>query len=288
MSHRKKIVVTGATGNIGSRVVLLASERANVTAFVRDPSRAAALVAAGATLREGSFEDSASLRRAFEGADTLVLITAGENLAEQVRAALEAARATGVRKVVRVSSLKADEQGPTAATRRDGLAEGLIRASGLVSVILRGHCFMQNLLHAVATLRHEGKIYFGSGDGKIGFIDARDIADAAVAAALTDTWDGQTLELTGPSSIDYRSVAASIGEVLDRVVTFVPTSPDDVFATARKFGVDEYTANVMRDYCVAYARGWGDFTTESVRALTGHAPRSIEDFTRDVLAPLMR
>ena len=283
----KKIVVTGATGNIGSRVVLELASRhqARVTAFVRDPAKAANLAAAGATLSRGSFEDEVSMREAFADADTLVLITSGAHFVEQVRGALAVARAAGARKLVRVSSLKAAVDGPTDATRRDGVAESLIRASELTSVILRGHCFMQNILHSVPTIREQGALYFGTDRGKIGMIDNRDIADAAVAAALSGTWDGQTLELTGPKAVDYDAVAAAIGTALGREVRYVPVPPAAVGATARKFGVDADTAQIMIDYCSAYASGWGDFTTDNVANLTGHPPRSIDDFAREVLAP---
>ena len=56
----------------------------------------------------------------------------------------------------------------------------------------------------------------------------------------------------------------------------------------RKFGADEWTAGIVRDYCAAYARGWGDFTTNHVAQLTGHAPRTIDDFVREVLIPASR
>ncbi|EYF00512.1 NAD(P)H-binding protein [Chondromyces apiculatus] len=290
----KNVVVTGATGNIGSRVALtLAARQAagqggGVIGFVRDPLKAAPLAAAGVTLRQGAFEDDASLRAAFEGADTVVLITAGSTLAEQARAGIEAARAAGVRKIVRVSSLKASVDGPTDATRQDGRVEAWIRERGLAHVILRGHCFMQNILKNVGSIRDEGKIYFGTGDGKIGMIDVRDIADAAVAAVESEAWDGQTLELTGPEAIDFHAVAAAVGRELGRDVTFVPVPPVAAGDTARRFGVDAWTATVLTEYCAAYAAGWGDFTTGEVERLSGHAPRSIADFAREVLVPAVR
>lgn len=286
----KNIVVTGATGNIGSRVVLelAARKREGVTAFVRDPVKASHLAAAGATLRRGAFEDTASLRTGFAGADTVVLITAGGALAEQAEAAIDAARAAGVRKVVRISSLKASIDGPTDATRQDGRTEARLRESGLAHVILRGHGFMQNLLGSLGSLRGEGKIYFGVGDGKMGLIDTRDIADAAVVAVTSDAWDGQTLELTGPAAIDYYAVAAAIGRELGRDVTYVPVPPAAAGEAVRKFGADEWTAKVISDYCTAYSKGWGDFTTNEVAKLTGHEPRSIAEFAREVLAPAVR
>ncbi|EAU65413.1 conserved hypothetical protein [Stigmatella aurantiaca DW4/3-1] len=257
-------------------------------AFVRDPVKAARLAASGATIRRGAFEDTASLRAGFAGADTVVLITAGSALAEQAAAAIDVARAAGVRKIVRISSLKADIEGPTDATRQDGRTEAKLRASGLTHVILRGHCFMQNLLASVGSLRSEGKLYFGTGSGKMGLIDTRDIADAAVAAATSDAWDGQTLELTGPAAIDYDAVAAALGRELGRDVTYVPVPPTAVGEAARRFGTDEWTAKVLTDYCTAYAKGWGDFTTQEVAKLTGHEPRSIAEFAREVLAPAVR
>ncbi len=98
----KTIVVTGATGNIGSRVFheLAARKRDSVIGFVRDPVKAAPLTAAGTTLRYGRFEDPASIRAGFADADTVVLITGGTgggaHSAEQAEAAIDAARAAGV------------------------------------------------------------------------------------------------------------------------------------------------------------------------------------------------
>ncbi|WP_394830245.1 NAD(P)H-binding protein [Pendulispora rubella] len=283
----QNIVVTGATGNIGSRIVLelVARKRADVIAFVRDPLKASSLAAAGAVLRRGTLEDSASLRAGFAGADTVVLITAGGTLAEQAKAAIEAARAAGVRKIVRVSSLKASLDGPTDSCRQDARAEAHLRASGLTHVILRGHCFMQNTLKGIRSIREEGNVYFGSGSGKIGMIDARDIADAAVAAVERDAWDGQILELTGPVAIDFATVAAAFTAELGLNIAYVPIAPEAAGEAARKFGADPWTATVLTEYCTAYAKGWGDFTTQHVAELTGHAPRSIADFAREVLAP---
>jgi len=283
------IVVTGATGNIGSRVVReLAARQKPVTAFVRDVRKAAELAAAGAVVREGRFENVRSLGDAFEGADTLVLITSGASMVEQARVALEAARAAGVRRIIRVSSLKAATEAPVLATRRDGAIEGLIQASGLTAVVLRGHCFMQNLLHHVHSMRSEGRIYFGTGSAKIGMIDSRDIADAVAAAAISQAWDGRTLELTGPESVDFQTVAATVGRVSGRDVVYVPVQAAAVGATARRYGVDDDTAQVLTDYCTAYASGWGDFTTDNVAQVTGHAPRALEVFVREILAPAIR
>lgn len=284
------IVVTGATGTIGERAVrLLLEKKADVTVVARDPKKAEALRAAGARVVAGSFDDPASLQQAFAGARTLVSITpASAGGYEQAVASFDAARAAGVRKVVRVSALKADVDGPTDNTRQHGRTEAALRASGMAFVILRPHFFAQNLLGSLGSIAGEGKIYFGVGQGKLGLVDTRDVSDCVAAAAMVADFDGETIELTGPASVDYHAVAAAVGRALGREVAYVPVPPEAVADAVRKYGADEWTAGILRDYCAAYARGFGDFVTDGVQRVSGHAPRSIDDFAREVLAPLAR
>ncbi|MBX3231420.1 MAG: NAD(P)H-binding protein [Labilithrix sp.] len=282
----KNIVVTGATGNIGRRVVEgLAAKKAPVVALVRDAAKGESLAALGAKVALGSFEDRASLERAFVEADTVVLITpANARAAEQTLAAIDAAKKTGVRKIVRISALKASPDGPTDNTRQHGRTEAALLASGLAYVVLRPHLFLQNLFASLPTILGQGQIYFGVGDGKMGMIDTRDVADAAIVAATTDTFDRSVLELTGPASIDYHAVAAAVSRGLGKPVAYVPVPPQAAADAMRAMGADDWTAGVIHDYCAAYASGWGDFTTNEVERITGHAPRSVDDFVREVLA----
>ena len=281
------IVVTGATGTIGRRVVEgLIAQKTPVIALLRNASKGAPLEAIGARIAIGSFDDRASLVKAFTGADTLVLITASNARAdEQTMSAIAAAKTADVRKIVRISALKADPNGPTDNTRQHGRTEAALKASGLEYVILRPHLFLQNLLGSLPTILGEGKVYFGVGDGRMGMVDTRDVSDAAVVAATTDMHDGATLELTGPASIDYHAVASAIGSGLGREVSYVAVPPAAAGEAMRRFGADEWTVGVVRDYCTAYSSGWGDFTTDHVERITGRAPRSVDDFVRDVLAP---
>lgn len=282
----KNIVVTGATGTIGRRVVEgLLAKTLPVTAFVRDATK----TPAGAATAVGSFEDRASLERAFNGADSVVLITAANvHAAEQTLTAIAAAKAAGVRKIVRVSALKADVAGPTDNTRQHGRTEAALRDAGVTYVILRPHLFMQNLFGSLPEIMGGGKIHWATGDAKMGMIDTRDAADAVTAAVTSADFDNQTFELTGPESIDYQRVASAIGAGLGREVTYVAVPPQAIGETFRSFGADEWTAKLITDYCTAYSAGFGDFTTDHVQRITGHPPRSIDDFVREVLAPVAR
>lgn len=281
----KNIVVTGANGTVGRRVVEgLAQQGKRVVAMVRDVEKARGLEALGVGLAVGSFEDGASLERTFAETDTVVLITAANaRAAEQTLSAIEAAEKAGVRKIVRISALKAAVDGPTDNTRQHGRSEAALRESGMTYVILRPHFFMQNLAGSLPSVLAQGKLFWGTGDGKLGMVDTRDVSDAAVVAATTDEFDNQTFELTGPASIDYRTVAVAIGRGLGREVEYIAITPDALGEAIRGYGADEWTVGIIRDYATAYAKGFGDFTTDAVAKITGHAPRSIDAFVREVL-----
>lgn len=286
----KRILVTGATGTVGSKLVqrLAARDDVEVRAFVRNLEKAAPLQKAGAELALGTFEDLDSVRAAATEVDTLVLITpAGPDAATQARAVLGAAWEGGISKVVRQSVTRAAPDGPTANVRQHAQIEDDILASGQTYVILRPHYFMQNILSSAQNIAGDGKIYYGMGEGRIGMIDARDIAESAEVCAVSDRFDDQILTLTGPERLSFYDVAGALTEILDRTITYVPVSPEQVEQFMRVRGGGAWTARVLRDYAKAYSEGWGDFVTGDVEQITGHAPRTFEEFAREILVPAL-
>jgi uncharacterized protein YbjT (DUF2867 family) len=287
----KKVLVTGATGRIGSRLVprLAAHNGVAPRAFVRNAEKAAPLAAIGAELALGSLEDPQALRAAMNGIDTLVLITgANPNAADQASAALAAAKRAGVRKIVRISVFKAAPDGPTDVTRQHGRTDPEIQSSGLTYIILRPPFFMQNLFFTAAhTIAGEGKLYFGTGDGKLGMIDVRDIVDCAMQSVVSDAYDNQVFTLTGPESISFHEIASRLTNILGRLVQYVPMPPEAVEQSVRAMGLGDWYARVMRDLCRAYSENWGDITTDTVARLTGHSPRSFDVFAREIFVPTL-
>ena len=286
----ERVLVTGATGNIGSQLVtgLTKYGDINVSAFVRDEGKAATLKEAGAELAVGTFEDPGAVRSAVDGVDTIVLITApNPNAADQASGVLAASKDAGVRKVVRISALKASTDGPTDNTRQHGRTDDEIRSSGLTYTILRPHFFMQNVFMSAQSIASEGKMYWGMGDGKLGMIDVRDIVDCAVKCVRSDEYDNQILNLTGPESISFHDVANSLADGLQRPVNYVPVPVEAVEQCLHDMGMGDWFPVVMRDYSDAYSNSWGDFVTADVERVTGHPARSIDVFTREVFAPAL-
>ncbi|MFG3442871.1 NAD(P)H-binding protein [Nonomuraea sp. NPDC047897] len=180
-----------------------------------------------------------------------------------------------MRHVVRLSAIGAAHDAPTRNGRLHALSDAELQASGLDWTIIRPAFFMQNLFGAL-----NGTTLYGStGQGRLGLIDVRDIGDFA-ATVLTDPrpHTGKVYTLTGPASISMAEAAGDLAEVYGRPVTYQPLPPDHVHAAMLDAGVPEWIAAVSVEYAVAYARGWGDYTTPDFASVTGHAPRTFLDF----------
>lgn len=264
------ILITGASGNVSSALLRSLEGTPGVRALVRDAAKAPA----GVETVVGDLDDPSSLRSAFAGVDTLWLLTAmGPQAPHASMNAVWAAREAGVRHIVRLSAIGAAHDAPTRNGRLHALSDNELRAStGLDWTIIKPAFFMQNLLSSVV----DGTLYGPTGEGRMGLIDVRDIADFA-AAVLKDPAPhaGQTYTLTGPSSISLREAASSIG------AAYQPVSLEDAYAAMIGAGLGEWMAAVNVEYGKAYAAGWGDFTTPDFSTVTGRPARSFADFAHD-------
>ena len=287
----KRVLVTGATGNIGSMLIPRLASRPDIAvrALVRSLEKAAPLAAAGAELVPGCFEESEAVRRAMQKIDTLVLITpAGPSAVDQASAAVAAARETGVRKIVRVSVFNAAYGGPSDVTRQHGRTDREIRASGLTYTILRPPFFMQNLCFLAArSIVKEGRIYSGTGDGRLSMIDLRDVVDCAEESVMSESSDNKTFTLTGPESISFHEIADRLSRMMGRAIRYVPVFPEWVEQSIRARGRGAWYGRVMSDLCRAYSENWGDVITGDVARIMGHRPRSFDVFAREVLLPAL-
>jgi uncharacterized protein YbjT (DUF2867 family) len=277
-----KILVTGATGHTGSGIVTgLLARRQQVRALVHDPAKAQALKAAGAEVVVGDLDRPETLTPAVSGVDKIYLVTWNGPTGEQQRRNVIAAAAGAGKPHVVVGGAMGSEK--SRIIQQIDAANRTLKASGLPWTILQPTFFMQNVMGAIPTIA-KGALYWDLGDGKVGMIDVRDIVDSAVGVLTGAGHEGQTYDLTGPAAISFHDVAATLSRVLGREVkyTAVPT------AAAREslvsMGYPEWTADGFGELMAEFARNWGNRTTENVRKLAGHPPRSFEQFVTDFKA----
>jgi len=228
MNMSKQIItITGATGAIGSLVVRQLTKLGyRPRVFVRDADKARALFGNCVDVFVGDLENAATLKNVLRGADSLLLVNAGPNLAEQDRAAADVAESEGVRHLVKLSSYDAGQNVGTGVWHAQG--EKTIRASGIPFTFVQPSGFMSNVLFWAQSIKDGGIVRSATGEGKIPFIHPNDIADVAAAALTSREYDGMSLPITGPEALSYREMADRIGAIIGRKLRFLSVSEQEV------------------------------------------------------------
>jgi len=276
------ILVTGSTGLIGSGVLRgLSKAGMPARALTRDLKKSQKMP--GVTWVAGDLGKPETLPAAFEGAQTLFLLTHYlEDMVELQHNAIAAARAASVTHVVKVSAFGASDHSKAPIGLWHYRVEKELRESGLEWTMLRPHHFMQNLLAQAEYVIKEGAIYSASGDGKIPYVDARDVAAVAVATLTTPGHLGKKYVVTGREAMSYRQAAEIIGAIIGKPVRFVDESQDE----ARARGVREGMPPAVIESALAiaaYQRAGGKTVTitSTIADLTGRPPRTVPEFVRE-------
>ena len=262
------ILVTGATGKVGKRL----AERLREAGLAHRTASRHPVGEAGTAF---DWWDRATWTPALEGVTALYLIAprgdAAPVMIDFVREAMDA----GVRRFVLQSGSPVPAGAPGAGTVHAWLAE-----SAAEWAALRPSWFMQNFTEALngQTIRAENAFYTAAGDGRVGFIDAHDIAGSAFGALTAPEPLNADPILTGPRAISYDEAAAIIGKVLGRPIEHRRVTPAEVARRHVENGVPEMTAMMLGFADVAIANGAEDRVTEEVEKLSGTAPVSFEAF----------
>ncbi len=275
------ILVTGATGTIGSDVVRqLAGRGAKVRALTRDPAKAQ--LPAGVEVVRGDYGDPASLDAASAGATAVFLLRPPGPDEGQDAALVAAARAAGADRLVKLSAIATGEpdSGPSGSWHVAG--ERAVRDSGLAWTVLRPSSFASNTLTWLQALRAGEPVPNMTGDGASGVIDPCDIAEVAVRSLLDAGHAGRTYTLTGPEAITVPGQAAVLAEVLGRPVPTRDLSPDETRAFLRTaWGMDETRADGVLTGLAFVRAGGNAVLTEDVAEVLGRPARTFRTWAAD-------
>ena len=269
-----RILVVGASGTVGSELVRLLQARGHAVAEAtsRAPTRSGqvALDVVAGTGVDAAF---AGVERAF-----LLAPPGYTNQDELLRPLIDAARRSGLRRVLLMTAMGADAD--EAAPLRK--AERHLEQSGVPFNILRPNWFMQNFntfwLHGIL---NGGTIALPVGQARGSFIDARDIAATAAALLSGDGLANQAFDLTGAHALDHDQVAAILSRVTGRAIRFQDIAPDAMRAGLVGAGVPPNYADFLVMILGYFKAGYSERTTDAVQQITGAAPRSFEAYAAD-------
>ncbi|MER6174285.1 NAD(P)H-binding protein [Streptosporangium sp. NPDC001681] len=222
------IVVTGATGNVGRALVRMLTEaQVPVTAVARHITDAD--VPPGVRAVAADLAEPAGLRVAFDGAEALFLLVAGEN----PHGILEVAKTAGIRKVVLLSSQGAGTR--PEAYRHPGLFEAAVRESGLGWTVLRSGGMATNAFAWAESIRTRREVAAPFGDVGLPFIDPDDVAAVAAAVLGQDAHLSAVYTLTGPAPTTPRERAAAIAAALGEPVHFTEQTREEAHRLMARF-----------------------------------------------------
>ncbi|WP_370948183.1 SDR family oxidoreductase [Amycolatopsis sp. cg5] len=280
------IVVTGATGQLGRLIVKHLLERvpsSEVVGSVRVPEKAADL---GIDVRHGDFDKPETLPAAFAGADKLLIISAdGDNVTRvrQHTAAVEAAKAAGVKHIVYTSLTAADTSGIALANTHRPTEEA-IRATGIPFTFLRNNWYFENNTGTVQGALATGAVATSSQGGRFAPAAREDYARAAAVVLATDGHENAVYELGGPVSYSFADWAAAISDVSGKAVAYQEITEEEAAAGLTAAGLPGHVVELITDFYATLARGEMDLPREDLRKLIGRDPVTLKEFVASVVS----
>lgn len=244
------IVITGATGQLGTLVIDALLQRGTAAAEIvgtgRNEQRLAELRERGIRTVVADYSDGAALEAAFAGADAVLLISGSEvgQRVAQHASVIDAAKAAGVGRLVYTSAPAATTSALILAPEHKATEE-LIAASGIPATILRNGWYTENYLGALSQAAASGEIAASVGEGRVASASRADYADAAAVVLIDASHNGAVYELSGDVAWNHAEFAEAAAEVLGRPVGFRSLSPEEHLAALEQAGLDAGTAGFV-------------------------------------------
>ncbi|MBI3561725.1 MAG: SDR family oxidoreductase [Gammaproteobacteria bacterium] len=281
------ILVTGATGTVGSEVVKqLVQGGHRVRAMVRDLAKAAQF-GPKVEIVQGDLSKPEALAAAFVGVDKVyvVLPAIDPEFPELEGNAFNAAKKAGVKHIVKQSSVVAtDFMAGTPFAEWHGASEKRLRAIGVAWTILRPHFFDSNVIEFGIVPR--GGLFFPAGNGKDAPIDPRDIAAVAVKVLTTPGHEEKVYELTGPELLSFAEVVQKIATVTGKPLKYVDVPEATWREEMLSAGAPPPVVESLLAYFAGGVKAGRIHMTSTVSELLGRPPRALNQWAKDYIAAL--
>jgi uncharacterized protein YbjT (DUF2867 family) len=284
MSKTTVVLVTGATGNIGTEVCasLAQDPSLEVRAALRNPGKRAWLPGNVAAV-PFDFEDPATIDAALQGVDKLFLLAPGGPMGPGYTQAVIAALGNhSVKYIVKQSSYEPAHaiQVPTDQWALD--TERMVRETGIPWTFLQPPWCNQNFSRGYfAGMVAMGVLALPFGDGASGWIDTRDIGEVTRRIFTEGGHEGQSYCLTGPRLITLAEIARVLSEASGRQIVYQPLTDERWLEACEQMGMPPLAAQATLALIAKTRDGHATKITDDVERITGRKARSFEQFAQD-------
>jgi NAD(P)H dehydrogenase (quinone) len=282
------ILITGATGHIGSAVIqqlLTQLPARRIAALVRDPAKAAHLQARGVSLRVGDYRNPASLEQALQGVEKVLLVSGGGDAdgLQQHQNVVDAAKAAGVGCLAYTSRALQDPASLTnELMHRHFQTEDYIRASGLSYVLFRNILYLDSLPLFVGPQVLETGIRLPAGEGRVSFALRREMGEAIANVLAAGDCANRVYTFTNSETYSFRDVAAALTELSGRTVRYTDITPADLVAGMQARGVPEFVTKITLGFMTDIKHGQESAVTPELAQVLGRRPATLKEGVKEV------
>ncbi|MFB5674899.1 NmrA family NAD(P)-binding protein [Paenibacillus terreus] len=281
-TKQDKILVLGATGKTGSRI---AARLDQLGYTVRTAGRRPG--AHGAEHVHFDWNDPTTYENAYNNVNKIYLVgpIAVMHPEEVMIPFVEKAIQAGVKRFVMLSSASVPEGGPVF-----GRVHEALRQLAPEWTVLQPSYFMQNFTEGqhAATIRNDGTMVTATGDGRVAFVDADDIAEVGVRALIDEQPHNRAHVITGPEALSYADAARIIGGAAGIRIRHKPISVDELSSGFAKAGIPKEYAAFLASLDEGIRQGGvEDQVTDTVKRVTGRRPKPLSDFVAEHTAVWM-
>jgi uncharacterized protein YbjT (DUF2867 family) len=275
-----KHLITGATGDVGFRVVEhLLKRNIRPRVLVRNQAKALSLFGGRVDIFVGDLAEPASIREALKGAETIYLVNVGPEIPRRDEAAAALAKEEGVKRIVKLSSLDVEHGLAIGAWHEKG--EAAIRAAGIPFTFVRPTGFMSNLLAWAHSIKTEKIVRSSTADGRRPFIHSEDIAAVSVEALVSTNYVGQFLSITGPDSLTFGEATATIAEAIGKSLKYQAISDEEARERYSKISGSPEETEAHVTLWRAIREGRLAHVTHDVEHILGRRPITLMQWARE-------
>jgi NAD(P)H dehydrogenase (quinone) len=285
------ILVTGASGHLGRRVIELLAARSGgtrVIAATRKPEGLSALAALGVEVRRADFDDEASLASAFQGVERVLLISTDSldepgKRSRQHAAAVRAVAAAGVEHVA-YTSIVNPVNSKILLSKDHADTEAELAKAGVPFTVLRNNMYSEYQLAPLQRAIASGKLVDAKASGKVGFVSREDCARIAAAVLAEPPSGNQVLDVTGPETLSSAELVKIANELSGRQLEHQPIPLSALLDGMVQHGLPRPIAEIYASFDAGTAAGDLDVKSDHVERFTGRKPVAMRDFLRENLA----
>lgn len=271
------ILVTGATGAVGGRTAEILSEQGGeIRLLVRDAGRAPKLT--GAEVTVGDYGDPASLDKACEGVERVLIVSGHAPEGERAKLhknVMDAAARAGAKHLVYLSFQNASPNSKFPMGRDHYITESYLADSGVPYTALRDNLYLD---FAPAMFDQDGVLRGPGGNGFICWVAREDVAQVAAAVLQNPPTESGGVNVTGPEAMTFAETAERLAGLTGRELSYRDEPLEEAKAWRRELGVEEWEVEMMVGSYLAVANGELGEPSDTVERFTGRKPYSLEEF----------